>query len=82
MRLRLTVLIGLLILLALVARIGAVQPRPVGKVEYLVISVPPSPSELEKELNRRGGQGWMFITSVRTALGEALVLKHESTEAR
>ena len=80
MRLRLTVLIGLLILLA--AHIGAVQPRPVGKVEYLVISVPSSPSELERELNRRDGQGWIFITNVRTALGEALVLKHESIEAR
>lgn len=72
-------LMGLVIgLVGLAVQVGARQSKPANKVEYLVIHVPASPQELQDALNGRGGQGWILIGEVRTALGESLVLKRES----
>jgi hypothetical protein len=63
------------IVLTAAARMVASESPSTSPVEYLVISVPAGPEDLQRELNRRGGEGWEFVNATRTALGEALVLK-------
>lgn len=76
LRLLLGLLVG--ILLTSAARIVASESLSSAPLEYLVISVPAGPQELQTELNRRGSEGWEFVNGTRTALGEALVLKRPS----
>ena len=77
-RLLLGLIVG--ILLTAAARMVASEPLSSAPLEYLVISVPASPEDLQRELNRRGGEGWEFVNGTRTALGEALVLKRPAVK--
>ena len=80
MRIVLTSVIAVLIGLSVHVR-ATDDPKTVRtKVEYLVVSVPASPNDLQNRLNEEGKQGWVFVAEVRTALGESLVLRREAAE--